>query len=111
VREPERPHGGISCRHPDFNRRSYCLFGTGGKQRTKDIGVSASLWKGTAEKKPSEKWVNINLDPMAVGSNRVTTEEVQTLADSLEKAGYTPLFRFLRNGGRGNRFRMSGKWE
>jgi uncharacterized Zn finger protein (UPF0148 family) len=56
-------------------------------------------WKGTAGKRTSDKWVNINLDPMVVGSNRVTKEELQTLADHLEMAGYTPDFGFFGVGG------------
>jgi uncharacterized Zn finger protein (UPF0148 family) len=63
------------------------------------VTYNGQPWKGTAGKKPSDKWVNINLDPMAVGSNRVTTEELQTLADRLEKAGYTPYFGFFGTGG------------
>ena len=56
-------------------------------------------WKGANEKKPGEKWVNINLDPLAVGENRVSKEQLKSLSDALEKAGYTPYFGFFGVGG------------
>lgn len=49
-------------------------------------------WRGKAAKQPAEKWVNVNLDPTAIEQATVSKKELKTLADQLEKRGYTPLF-------------------
>ena len=72
--------------YPDLGKKMYVTY-------------NGRAWKGTAGKKPFDKWVNINLDPMAVGANRVTADELQTLVNHLEKAGYTPYFGSFGTGG------------
>jgi hypothetical protein len=56
-------------------------------------------WKGTAEKKPSDRWVDIILDPLAIGESRVSEEQLKSLAGALEKAEYTPYFGSFGVGG------------
>lgn len=59
------------------------------------VTFNGGPWKGTDAKKPTDKWVNINIDPLAVGENRISKEQLKSLADALEKAGYTPYFGFF----------------
>lgn len=54
---------------------------------------------GKAGKKPGEKWININLSPMAVGENRVTKQQLEELSRRLERMGYTPYFGTFGSGG------------
>ena len=63
------------------------------------VTFNGQPWKGRKQKGPTDKWVNINLDPYAIGETRVTQDQLQALSDAMEKAGFTPYFGLFGFGG------------
>jgi hypothetical protein len=54
-------------------------------------------WKGPEGKEVNEKWINIYIDPMAVGD--FSNDQITNLMDELTKSGYTPLLGLFGVGG------------
>jgi hypothetical protein len=54
-------------------------------------------WKGPEEKEANEKWINIYIDPMAVGD--FSSDQVENLMEQLATSGYTPLLGLFGVGG------------
>jgi hypothetical protein len=65
-------------------RQSYPTLG-----QPKFVTYRGDRWKDLSEKAPNEKWINIYIDPMAMGD--FSADEVEHLFADLQKSGYTPL--------------------
>jgi hypothetical protein len=63
------------------------------------VTLNGQPFKGDANKKPSEKWVIVTLDPYAIGEARVSQEQLKKLAARMEIEGFTPYFGALGFGG------------
>jgi hypothetical protein len=63
------------------------------------VTFNGKPWKSSSAKSASEKWVNINLDPMAIGEARVSTEQLESLSAELKASGYSPFVGAFGFGG------------
>lgn len=72
-------------------------YGTLGQKQY--VTFNGQPWKGNVNKKPSEKWVNINLDPKAIAEASVSQDQLKKLAARMEAEGFTPLFGTFGYGG------------
>jgi outer membrane murein-binding lipoprotein Lpp len=53
------------------------------------VTYNGSRWKGSKEKAPNERWINIFIDPIAVGD--FSADQLEKLMADLKTAGYVPL--------------------
>jgi hypothetical protein len=71
------------------------VYPTLGQQRF--VTYLGNRWKGAAGKQPTDKWINIAIEPSAFGV--FSPEKIDLLTRNLREAGYTPLLGSFGIGG------------
>jgi prefoldin subunit 5 len=64
------------------------------------VTFNGARWKGLAGKAPTERWVNVNIDLMALQRNIFSPDEIEGVVAELRRSHYTPLVGMFGTGGR-----------